>query len=494
MAIAPIGASVKEAGLMGMPQAGRKSGSAKEAGKGDFMQAFANAQDQMMPDARTADTFNDSFSSSSSTEGTGARDASRNISGKESGNRQMTDKAQAKKAEPQKAQEDTRQEKAEQAGTSDPAEKNTQVRESTAADDAEGTEPEAAAAAAQQLFLEIAQTLGLTPEELQGTMDELGMEADLLLQPGGMNRLVADVLGGGDISALVTDSSLADMVKELNQLAEETMAQLQEAMPAMEEDALKDALADALAQTAAEAGTKVDTDAAAEAMTQDASQMEGESGEGTQRQDGSRRREHVAHFDEQGVLDAAAQMNAERPEMEPDGVMEAARAETQQLRYTSNPQEIMDQVLDKIKTQVKEDMTSLDMVLHPASLGHVALNLTSRDGAVTAQLTAQNENVREALESQLQILKENLEQAGVKVEAVEVTVSSHAFEQNLEQGNDGQSEAEMQERERLRKATHKINLGDMNGEGAEGLEELGEAEAVNVAMMQADGRRMDYRA
>jgi len=130
------------------------------------------------------------------------------------------------------------------------------------------------------------------------------------------------------------------------------------------------------------------------------------------------------------------------------------------------------------------------MVLHPASLGNVALNLTSKDGSVSAQFTAQSEAVKAALESQLQVLKENLEQAGVRVTSVEVTVGSHAFEQNLEQGNDGQSDAEAQERERLRRATRRIDLG-MNGEGD--LEGIDDADAVTVEMMQADGNRMDHR-
>ena len=135
-------------------------------------------------------------------------------------------------------------------------------------------------------------------------------------------------------------------------------------------------------------------------------------------------------------------------------------------------------------------MTSIDMLLNPASLGHVALNVTSKDGSVTAQLTAQSEAVKEALESQLVVLKQNLEQAGVKVTAVEVTVSSHAFEENLEQGNNGQSDAEAQERERLRRATRKIDLGEYGVEG----EPADDADAVTVDMMRADGNRMDYRA
>ena len=130
------------------------------------------------------------------------------------------------------------------------------------------------------------------------------------------------------------------------------------------------------------------------------------------------------------------------------------------------------------------------MVLHPASLGNVALNLTSKDGSVSAQFTAQSEAVKAALESQLQVLKENLEQAGVKVTEVSVAVGTHAFEQNREQGNDGQSDAEAKEQERLRRATRRIDLG-LDGE--EGIEGLDDADAVTVEMMQADGNRMDHR-
>jgi flagellar hook-length control protein FliK len=254
---------------------------------------------------------------------------------------------------------------------------------------------------------------------------------------------------------------------------------------------LKQALADALSQAAEQAPVTEDA-APVNEMPQTLAEN---AGEGTQKEQTEQRKERTDRFEER-AMDAVAQLNADTANADVADIADIAdtvRTQTEQLRYTTNPQEIMDQVIDQIKTQVKDDMTSLDMVLHPASLGHVALNLTSRDGAVTAQLTAQNENVREALQSQIQILKENLEQAGVKIEAVEVTVSSHAFEQNLEQGNDSESEAQMQERERLRRATHRINLGGSDGEGIEGIDEIGEAEAVNVAMMQADGRRLDYR-
>lgn len=65
--------------------------------------------------------------------------------------------------------------------------------------------------------------------------------------------------------------------------------------------------------------------------------------------------------------------------------------------------------------------------------------------------------VKEALESQIADLKQNMNQAGVKVDAVEVTVGGHEFERNLEQ-NAKQEEQQAEEREKAANATRHINL------------------------------------
>ena len=41
------------------------------------------------------------------------------------------------------------------------------------------------------------------------------------------------------------------------------------------------------------------------------------------------------------------------------------------------------------------------MVLNPASLGHVALNIEAKNGVITAAFTAQNEAVRAVIENQM---------------------------------------------------------------------------------------------
>ena len=73
-------------------------------------------------------------------------------------------------------------------------------------------------------------------------------------------------------------------------------------------------------------------------------------------------------------------------------------------------------------------MTQMEMELHPASLGNVRVQVAAKDGVITANFTTENESVKAALETQVVTLKNQLEEQGIKVEAVEVTVSSNAFE------------------------------------------------------------------
>ena len=69
-------------------------------------------------------------------------------------------------------------------------------------------------------------------------------------------------------------------------------------------------------------------------------------------------------------------------------------------------------------------------MLNPENLGSVHVTVTAKEGIITAELTATNEAVKKALENQMQILKENFNNQGIKVEAVSVTIESHSFEGN----------------------------------------------------------------
>ena len=128
------------------------------------------------------------------------------------------------------------------------------------------------------------------------------------------------------------------------------------------------------------------------------------------------------------------------------------------------------------------------MQLHPASLGNVRVQVSSKDGMITASFVTQNETVKAALESQIVTLKDNLNEQGIKVEAVEVTVASHAFERNLNEEGE-QSSRQMQEK---KKSVRKINLAELSEESEDGL--LEQQDRIVADMMRKNGNTVDYTA
>lgn len=155
----------------------------------------------------------------------------------------------------------------------------------------------------------------------------------------------------------------------------------------------------------------------------------------------------------------------------------------------ADTQDIMRQIMDYMKVQVKSDMSSLEMQLHPENLGTLQIHVAAKGGVLTANFVAQNEAVKAALESQMVQLKESFEEQGVKVEAIEVTVQTHQFEQNLEQGRGRQSQESTGGK---RSRTRRINLNGL--EEAELPEDLEQEDQLTAEMMAANGTTVDYTA
>ena len=129
----------------------------------------------------------------------------------------------------------------------------------------------------------------------------------------------------------------------------------------------------------------------------------------------------------------------------------------------------------------------MEMQLNPENLGKIYLNISEKEGVIRAQLAAQNEVVKEALETQMVELRQNLNQQGIKVDAIEVTVATHEFEQNL----DGQAKQEEQAGEQMeqnqKKARRSLNLNDLDG--LSGL--MSEEEELVAKIMRNNGNQVD---
>jgi len=158
-----------------------------------------------------------------------------------------------------------------------------------------------------------------------------------------------------------------------------------------------------------------------------------------------------------------------------------------------DPADIMRQVTQAIRLDFTADTTTMEMQLHPQSLGNITVMLTQdKDGNMAAQLQTQSESVKEALESQITQLIRQFDERGVKVTEIRISVETQAFDQNLEQGRDRNAE-EAYERGGRIGASRGINLNEID------LEEMNEMglsreEILNAEMMAANGNTVDYKA
>lgn len=153
--------------------------------------------------------------------------------------------------------------------------------------------------------------------------------------------------------------------------------------------------------------------------------------------------------------------------------------------------EILSQVTESIKVNYTPDMTSMEMQLHPASLGTVNMHISSSNGIVTAHIIVENEAVKAALESQLITLQETFEASGQKVEAVDVSVAGYDLNRgmNSETGNNSQGNSE--ETFRRSGVRRRINLNDLS---ADDMEEMSEEEMIAADMMARLGNSVDFMA
>ncbi len=152
---------------------------------------------------------------------------------------------------------------------------------------------------------------------------------------------------------------------------------------------------------------------------------------------------------------------------------------------------IMSQVTESIRVNYTADTTSMELQLHPASLGTVNMQIASTNGVVTAHILVENEAVKAALESQLITLQQTFDEAGTKVEAVEVAVAN--YDLNRGSGSETGSDSGEQANGRSSRigSRRRINLNDLADED---LEELDEDEKLAADMMARSGNTMDYRA
>lgn len=344
----------------------------------------------------------------------------------------------------------------------------------------------------QNLIGQITETFSISEEELQGIMDDLGMTKMDLTDPASLNELLMNISGAQDSFALLTDENLYGNVKGIMNLQNELVGQAQEDLK-LTYGEWQQTVAGIAQETVTEPVITVETDVDDTANTAAGSQtgptqepeilknqaaqnaQEEKAGDFGEKQEQSANGEHgnllLQNLKEGNFLTQLQQT-----------------AQTEEAGQTDT-QYIMRQIMDYMKVSVKPDSSDLEMQLHPQSLGTLHIQMAAKNGVVTANFITENETVKAALESQMVQLKENFTEQGIKVEAIEVTVQTHQFEQNLEQGRDGSGSREA-EAGIGRKRTRRINLNTAFAEEEPQTEE----DRITADMMTANGNTVDFTA
>ena len=379
--------------------------------------------------------------------------------------------------------------------------------------------------AAEEIVNEIVDVMDIPLEKVEEAMEVLGLTAVDLFDPANLKQLLLNLTDNTDELALVTDETLYGNLQELFQTVDETLVTLQDelGLSAEELDAL-------VAQMSAEEEVPVEEEpvltmpetetpmtekpeVSVEGMKDYAVSVQkdggtvqikvtvddasGEKHVNEQVTDTGKpetapvmKKEETADTGHQGEEHATGNNAGSAFLQNLTGHLEEVEAPAEQPVYTQpETNQIMDQIVEYMRFNVKPEMQEMEMQLHPASLGTVHVQLAAKDGVITAQFTAQNETVKAVLETQMIQLKEQFEEQGIKVEAVEVTVANHAYGEQY----GAEQDASQQQSENAKKGARRINL-NLDEMEEEGLEALDDSERIAVEMMQANGNTVDYTA
>lgn len=378
--------------------------------------------------------------------------------------------------------------------------------------------------AAGELAEEIADVMDVPLEKVVEAMEILGLTAVDLFDPTNLKQLLLALTDSTDELSLVTDEKLYGNLQELFQTVDDTLAALQEEM-GLDADELN-ALLEKISAEEKEP-VKMQPVETQESVAMPGTTEPEVSVEGMKDYTVNVAKETGTVQVKVTVDDASGQKHVSeqvtetaKPETEPvvkkaneaetghkeegnagqnagNAFLQNLTGRTQELEapverpvYTQAPtNQIMDQIVEYMKINIKPETQELEMQLHPASLGTVHVQLAAKDGVITAQFAAQNETVKAVLETQLIQLKEQFEEQGIKVEAVEVTVAGHAYGDQF----GGERETGDQENGNAKKNARRISL-NLDEMEEDGIDELEDSERIAVEMMQANGNTVDYMA
>lgn len=372
-----------------------------------------------------------------------------------------------------------------------------------------------------QIVEKVTDDLDISEDELNNAMQLLGLTAMDLLNPANLSVLYCEVTGNAsDPQALVLNADFTALFNDVSEVASENDAQLDllSQLTASDDGEILDAdivsSADTTEKTVdssyddtAASGQNIN-DTADEAVkvydggTQDSSYQNpdegtssGETGNGITSDEKTQSKsladssfddsgERVLHHDDGTHSDNSMLHASVSEQLNTDTSFEMSQS---QSRLRVDTTDIIRQIVDSMSISNTTEESAINLQLTPESLGRMYINVSQKNSEISARIAVSNEAVKEALQTQMVNLKEALNNSGIRVNEVEITVASHEFERNLEQGAANDS--------RQQESTNSYNGSNSSDSGIDSdmMQDRAEERLV-TQIMRDNGNSVDFTA
>lgn len=387
-----------------------------------------------------------------------------------------------------------------------------------------------------QIVEKVTDDLDISEDELNNAMQLLGLTAMDLLNPANLAALYCEVTGNAsDPQALVLNADFTALYNDVSQVASENDAQLDllSQLTASDDGEILDAdivssadttdtnestgsvntpekTVDSSYDDTAASGQNIN-DTADEAVkvydgsTQDSSYKNpdegtssGETGNGITSDENTEKTqsksqvdssfddsgERVLHHDDGAHSDNSVLHASVSEQLNTDTSFEMSQS---QSRLRVDTTDIIRQIVDSMSISNTTEESAINLQLTPESLGRMYINVSQKNSEISARIAVSNEAVKEALQTQMVNLKEALNNSGIRVNEVEITVASHEFERNLEQGAANDS--------RQQESTNSYNGSNSSDSGIDSdmMQDRAEERLV-TQIMRDNGNSVDFTA
>ena len=144
---------------------------------------------------------------------------------------------------------------------------------------------------------------------------------------------------------------------------------------------------------------------------------------------------------------------------------------------------VLDQVVKKVEIDLKSGQTEMRMQLKPENLGEVQMKVVVEDGKLNAHFLTSTTTAKEALEANVQQLKQSLQEQGVRVEKIAVLLSSGDL-----QFNQKQQDESLYQNQKVSKNWRKSGIADYESSDEAVVSRVNDSNQILSA------EQVDYRA